>query len=149
MHRIRLLPHLIVAMLALGSGNVAFAGEGSGWGWRLSPLYYWSINIRRNESYSGGGGEPPTDPPPVHFSFEGAFSSNFEGVYDDRLGFIFDVVWVNLANTGENFKLDFEYLQTEIDGFYICRAANRNKSGAKGWRLRFANTVLLLNFDFI
>lgn len=109
---------LILVILVLGSGNIALAGEDSAWDWRLSPLYYWSLNIKLNESYSGGGGEPPTDPPPVRFSFEGAFSANFEGVYDDRLGFIFDVVGVKLANTGENFKLDFDYLQTELDGYY-------------------------------
>ncbi len=141
-HRIRLLPHLIVAMLALGSGNVAFAGEGSGWDWRLSPLYYWSINIKLNESYSGGGGEPPTDPPPVHFSFEGAFSSNFEGVYDDRLGFIFDVVWVNLANTGEKFKLDFDYLQTELDGYYRFPFATQSVDLLVGARYYAADSRL-------
>jgi hypothetical protein len=114
----RIPARILLAMIAFGAGNISLAAEEAGWDWRLSPLYYWSINIKLNESYSDGGGEPPTDPPPVRFSFEGAFSANFEGVYGNRLGFIFDVVGARLANTGENFKLDFDYLQTEIDGYY-------------------------------
>jgi hypothetical protein len=109
---------LALIVLALGAGNVASADDSAGWDWRLSPLYYWSLSGKLNEKYEGGGGQPPTDPPPTRFSFEGAFSANFEGVYNDKLGFIFDVVGVKLASTGENFKLDFDYVQTEIDGYY-------------------------------
>ena len=118
MSKSRILACQVFAMLALGASNVALAGDAPGWDWRLSPLYYWSLNVKLNEEYDGGGGQPPTDPPPTRFSFEGAFSGNFEGVYNDKLGFIFDVVGAKLANTGENFKLDFDYLQTEIDGYY-------------------------------
>jgi hypothetical protein len=141
-NRIKILARLILVILALGPGNVALADEAPGWDWRLSPLYYWSINIKLNENYSGGGGEPPTDPPPVHFSFEGAFSANFEGVYDNRLGFIFDVVGARLANTGENFKLDFDYLQTEIDGYYRFPFATQSVDLLAGARYYAADSKL-------
>jgi hypothetical protein len=139
-NRIKILARLILVTLALGAGNVALADEAPGWDWRLSPLYYWSINIKLNESYEGGGS--PEDPPPVRFSFEGAFSANFEGVYDDRLGFIFDAVAVSLANTGENFKLDFDYLQTEIDGYYRFPFATQSIDVLAGARYYAADSKL-------
>jgi len=130
------------AMLALGASSPVLAGEAPGWDWRLSPLYYWSLNIKLNEDYEGGGGEPPPDVPTARFSFEGAFSGNFEGVYNDKFGFIFDVVGAKLAKTGEKFKLDFDYLQSELDGYYRFPFDSQSVDLLAGVRYYSADTRL-------
>jgi hypothetical protein len=113
---LRIWPRIILCLIAVFSGNTLAAEEDAGWDWRLTPLYYWAVNVDGNTT--SGDGNPPIDTGDFDFKWEGAFTANFEGVYDNRWGFQTDIIWVSLSNTGNFTTLDFEYLQVELDGFY-------------------------------
>jgi len=103
---------LLLSLLPLS----ADADEAGGWKKRVMPLYYWSISISGKETASPG--DPPADLGGFDFNFEGAFSLNAEVVKDNRWGALLDVIWVDLGNTREFTKLNFELLETEADIYY-------------------------------
>lgn len=109
---------IIVSLSALTLSGQAVADGDAGWDWRLTPLYYWSVNM--GGSQSAGSGNPPIDTDDYEFKFEGAFSANFEGVYDNRWGFVADLIWIDMSSTNKNrdSKMEFSYLQAELDGYY-------------------------------
>jgi hypothetical protein len=123
---------IIAGLVALCfSGNVAAEDE-MGWDWQLTPLYYWAINIDGNQT--SGESNPPIDTGDFGINFEGAFTSNFQGLYNNRWGFETDLIWVNLSSTRNFSTLDFEYLQAELTGFYrvpIGRQAIEFIAGAR------------------
>ena len=102
----------MLVLLPLGVSSA----ENSVWEKRITPLYYWSINISGKETTSPG--EPPINLGGFDFNFEGAFSLNAEVVNDNRWGALLDVIWVDLANTRKFTKLNFELLETEADIYY-------------------------------
>jgi hypothetical protein len=111
-------PRIIMAVAALFLSGAVVADDATGWDWRLTPLYYWSINMGGNQS--SGSENPPVDTNDYEFKFEGAFSADFGGVYDNRWGFVADLIWVDMSNTNKarDSKMEFSYLQAELDGFY-------------------------------
>lgn len=109
---------IIATLMMVLLGNNALADGEAGWDWRLTPMYYWSINI--SGSQSAGSGNPPIDTDDYEFKFEGAFSANFEGTLNDRWGFVTDVVWVDMSSSNKtnDSRMEFSYLQAELDGYY-------------------------------
>jgi len=108
---------IILALAAVFICSDAVADDTKAWDWRLTPLYYWSVNMGGSQST---GTEPPIDTDDYEFKFEGAFSLNFEGVYDDRWGFVTDLIWIDMSSTNDTdgTKMEFTYLQAQLDGFY-------------------------------
>ena len=106
------------ALMTMMLCSAAAANEEPGWQWRVTPLYYWALNIQGNQA--SGSSNTPIDTDRFDFEFEGAFSIDFEGTYDDRWGFVGDLIWTDLSNTdtSDGSTLDFRYLQAEIDGYY-------------------------------
>jgi len=135
MTRVRAFWRLLFTVSAFLSGSAAFAADDGDWDFRLSPLYYWSLNIGGSAETGGGGGSPP-DPPidldGFDLKFKGAFSLNFDALYKDRWGVIFDAVGVRLNNEEDDddqFFLSFKYKQAELAGYY------RLMSGGHSWDL--------------
>lgn len=108
----------IIALVAICVSGSAVADGDGGWDWRLTPLYYWSVNM--GGSQSAGSANPPVNTDDYEFEFEGAFSANLEGRYDDRWGFVADLIWIDLsnANKSRDSRMEFSYLQAELDGYY-------------------------------
>lgn len=109
---------ITMAVAAPFLGGEVVADGVTGWDWRLTPLYYWSVSMRGNQSADAGN--PPVDTDDYDFKFEGAFSVNIEGAYDNRWGFVADLIWIDISNTNKtrDSKMEFGYLQAELDGFY-------------------------------
>jgi len=119
------------------------AEESAGWDWRLSPLYYWSVNVGGTESTDQS--EPPVDLDLFDFNFEGAFSLNFEGVNNNRWGFLLDYVGVSMASENMRTTLEFDYSQVEADGFYRTQFGNHAfdwLAGARYYRADFELTPI-------
>jgi len=107
-----------IIVLSLCSGAKAEEGSESGWKWRLTPLYLWVINIEGDTSIG-----PITAPVDIKLSdvfsdIETVFTVNFEGVHNNRWGFIVDFTWVDISADQGPGTVDFEYIQGEVDGFY-------------------------------
>jgi hypothetical protein len=102
--------------------TVIAADDGGNWDFQLTPLYYWSINIGGSADTSDPGEppDPPIDMDGFDLEFKGAFSLNFDTVYRQRWGLIFDTVAVRLnnqENDDDSLFLDFRYKQAELDGY--------------------------------
>jgi hypothetical protein len=126
---------VVIAVLAATFCVGLQAAENSdGWEWRLTPLYYWSLNIRGNQS--SGSDNPPVDVDRFDFAFEGAFSANLEGIRNDRWGFYADIIWTDLSNTDnkDGSRLDFRYGQAEFDALYRTAVGNHTFDWLAGLR---------------
>jgi hypothetical protein len=125
---------IIAIFVMLFLNGEALADSGAGWDWRLTPLYYWSINM--GGSQSAGSENPPIDTDNYEFKFEGAFSANFQGTYNDRWGFVADLIWVDLSNTSKttDSRMDFSYLQAELDGYYRVQIGRQSIDWLAGFR---------------
>lgn len=107
-----------IIVLSLCSAANAEEESESGWKWRVAPLYLWVINIEGDTSIG-----PITAPVEINLSdvfsdIEGVFTVNFEGVHNNRWGFIVDFTWIDISGSLGPATLDFEYIQGEVDGFY-------------------------------
>jgi hypothetical protein len=131
---------LATGLVALTFSGCLAAEESNGWDWRLTPLYYWAVNVDGNST--NGEGNPPIDTGDFDFKFEGAFTANFQGIYNNRWGFDTDVIWINLSNTGNLTTLDFEYFQAEIDGFYRVPIGRQHIDWLAGVRYYRADVAL-------
>jgi hypothetical protein len=96
-----LLKRLTVAciiVLSLCSNAKAEEESESGWEWRLAPLYLWAIQLDGTTSIG-----PITAPININLGdvfsdVEGVFTANFEGVHNNRWGFIVDFTWVDIPS---------------------------------------------------
>lgn len=109
---------VVVGAVAAFVTPSAKSADDSEWEWRLTPLYYWSLNLDGGQS--AGASNPPIVLDDFGFRFEGAFSANFEGIYQDRWGFVADMIGVDLSsgNAQRNSRLNFSYRQAELNGYY-------------------------------
>jgi hypothetical protein len=132
-----LFPHRMivtaVVMLFLNGSALAEAESDAGWDWRLTPMYYWSLNMGGSQSAGSG---PPIDTDDYEFKFEGALSANFEGTHNDRWGFVADLIWVDLSNSNKtnDSRMDFSYLQAQLDGYYRTRFGRQSVDWLAGVR---------------
>ncbi len=116
-----LLKRLAVAcIIVLSLCSAAKAGEESesGWKWRLAPMYLWAVNLQGDATIG-----PVSAPVNAKFSdvfnnLEGFLSANFEGVHNNRWGFIVDFSWMDISGNQGMATLNFEYIQFEVDGYY-------------------------------
>lgn len=138
---------ILVATLACAvlTGPALAEGEPAGWDWQVTPLYYWSMNIGGETNTEPS--EPPTDVDSFDLEFEGAFSLNFDGIYNNRWGFNFDLVGVSLADTkeggsGPTTKFSFDYWQAELDGYYRTTAGDHRFDFLAGARYYDIETKL-------
>lgn len=111
---------LVTGLLVNGLCAGAMANDDSeaGWKWRLAPLYLWAIQLEGDTSIG-----PITAPIDIKLSdvfgdLEGVFTANFEGVNNNKWGFLVDFTWVDISANEGPLTVDFEYIQAEIDGFY-------------------------------
>ena len=84
----------------------------------MAPMYLWAVNFQGDASIG-----PITAPVDVNFSdvfnnLEAVFTVNFEGVHNNRWGFIVDFTWADISGNQGIAALNFEYIQFEVDGYY-------------------------------
>jgi len=120
----------VLALFCCAAGQAA--DDSSGWDFRLTPLYYWSVNISGDTNVDAS--EPPNDLDSFDFEFEGAFSTNFKAVYNQRWGLDADVVALSLSDTNEHTELKFKYKQWELAGFYRMPAGQGSVDWLAGGR---------------
>ena len=130
MSSLKQLTAVCLIVLALCSGAKAEDEAETGWKWRWAPVYLWLIQLEGNAS----AGLPDNlvidiDLADVFDAVEGVFMGKFQGIKDNRWGFLVDLNWIDISGKQGRVNVDFEYLQAEIDGFYRLPT----KKGAIDW----------------
>jgi hypothetical protein len=120
-----------MVIFALCSGAKAEDGSETGWKWRWAPISLWLIQFEGDTS----GGDP--DPPPdidlsdIMDAVDGGLMANFEGIANNRWGFLVDINWIDVSGNQGQASLKFKHIQAEVDGFYRVPAGR----GAIDWLL--------------
>lgn len=110
----------VVCLIVLSLCSIAKAEEESesGWKWRLTPLYLWVINLEGDTSIGPINAPINIKLGDVFSDVEGIFTANFEGVHNNRWGFLVDFTYLDISTNMPPGTLDFRYIQGEVDGFY-------------------------------
>jgi hypothetical protein len=107
-----------IIVLSLCSGAQAEEESESGWKWRLAPLYLWAIHLEGDTSIGPINAPIDIKLSDVFSDLEAVFTVNFEGVHNNRWGFIVDFTYIDISGDQGPVTVDFEYIQGEVDGFY-------------------------------
>ena len=105
-----------------------------GWKWRLAPLYLWAINISGEQTIG-----PINAPVEIKFgdvidNLEAIFTANFEGTYNNKLGFLTDVTYADIKGTQGPMSVKFNLVIFEADGYYRINRGNHNFDALLGLR---------------
>ena len=119
MSSLKQLTAVFLVVLALCSGAKAEDESETGWKWRWAPIYLWVIQLEGDAS----AGPPDNlaidiDLSDVFDAVEGAFIFNFQGIKNNRWGFLVDLNWIDISGKQGRLNVDFEYIQAEVNGFY-------------------------------
>ncbi len=81
-------------------------------------MYLWAVNLQGDASIGPAGAPVNVKFSDVFNNLEGFLSANFEGVHNNRWGFIVDFSWMDISGNQGMATLNFEYIQFEVDGYY-------------------------------
>ena len=118
MSTLKQLSGVCLVVLALSSGANAEDGSEDGWKWRLAPLYLWAVQMEGSASVGPPAVVIDIDLSTVFDAIDGAFTANFGGIANNRWGFWVDFTWLDISGKQGLLNVDFEYIQSEVDGFY-------------------------------
>ncbi len=111
---------VVGAVLLVTLSTPALAADSSieGWKWRLVPLYLWGVSISGDQTIG-------TTTVPLELKFgdifdnlEGVFTANFEGLYNDRWGFLIDLSYIDIKGSQGPLSVKFQNILAEVDGLY-------------------------------
>jgi hypothetical protein len=114
----------ILAMLC----SPAFSADSSssGWQWRLAPFYLWGVNISGDQTIG-------TITVPIELKFgdifdnlEGVLTANFEGLYNDRWGFLVDFSYIDIKGNQGPLSVKYQNILAEVDGLYRFISGEHN-----------------------
>ena len=118
MKQIKCLVIVGVLVMALTAPAMAADSASGGWQWRLAPLYLWGVSISGDQTIG-------TQTVPLELKFgdifdnlEGVFTANFEGLYNDRWGFLFDFSYIDIKGDQPPLSVKFQNILVEVDGLY-------------------------------
>jgi hypothetical protein len=105
-------------MFGLCFGAHAEDESESGWKWRLAPFNLWLIQLDGDTSLGSGPAPITINLSDIFVDIEGAFSANFQGIHDNRWGFLVDLTWIDISSNLGPLAVDFESIRAEVDLFY-------------------------------
>jgi len=116
------------------------SSETKNWEWNLAPFYLWAVSVDGDQTVGSNTGDIKVDFSDIIDKLEGAFIVNFQGVYQNRWGFIFDYTYLHLSDddtnsVGINKDVDLKLNLAELDGFYRWNYLKHNFDGRIGLRL--------------
>jgi hypothetical protein len=112
-------------------GDAQAASSGTkDWTFNLTPFYLWAISIDGDTTIGSNAGDVSADFSDIFDKLEAAFIVNFQGLYQNRWGFIFDYNYLDLSDSGTIqasigripvsifHESDVRLHLVELDGFY-------------------------------
>jgi len=73
--------------------------ETKDWKWNVAPFYLWAISITGDNQMGTTSGELNVDFGDILDKLDGAFIINFQGMYKNKWGFMFDYDYISLADS--------------------------------------------------
>ena len=131
--------------------TITFAEEPSSetknWEWNLAPFYLWAVTLEGDQTVGDDTGDIEIDFSDVVDKLKAAFIFNFQGVYQNQWGFMFDYMYINLSDDdtnriGINKDVDVKLNMAELDGFYRWNYLKHKFDGRLGLRLISMDTTV-------
>jgi hypothetical protein len=107
---------------------LAHAEEGKpakNWEWNLAPLYLWAVSMNGELTVANQTTPVVLDFDQIFDRLEAIFTLRFEGLYKKKWGFLFDIMYTNIAGSttlpgpfNTTLRLDFEETLVELGGIY-------------------------------
>jgi hypothetical protein len=95
------------------------------WEWNLTPLYLWGAKMNGELTVANQSIPAVLDFDQIFDRLEAAFTFHFEGLYKKEWGFLFDIMHINISDSGTlpgpfstTLRLDFEATLVELGGIY-------------------------------
>jgi len=132
--------------------------ETKDWKWNVAPFYLWAISINGDTQMGSTGGELDVSFSDILDKLDGAFIINFQGMYKNRWGFMFDYNYISLSDSGVipthgvppgapptlNASMDFRIDLAELSGYYrVDMETNYFDFKAGGRYTRLAPEILV------
>ena len=124
----------VLLLMAVNTPVLADDAPKDGWQWRLAPLYLWGVNISGDQTIG-------TTTVPLELKFEdifnnleGVFTANFEGMYNNRWGFMVDFSYIDIKGSQGPLSVKFQNILAEADGLYRVIRGKHNLDFVFGLR---------------
>jgi hypothetical protein len=115
----------VIFLLLCPLAQAEDSSEPKNWEFNLAPLYLWGANLNGELTVAKGSVPVKLDFDEIFDSLEGMFSLHFEGLYKKKWGFLFDIMYINIADSttlpgplSSTLRLDFEETLLELGGIY-------------------------------
>lgn len=96
---------------------------GKNWEWNLAPFYLWAVSLDGNQTLGSNTGDIKVSFDQIFDNLDAAFIVNFQGIYRNQWGFIFDYNYLNVSDSatvppGVKKSADAKLQLAELDGFH-------------------------------
>ena len=128
---------IFVALLLLvvfATSASAEKASGKSWQWRLAPLYLWAVSIDGDQTIGRATVPLKLEFGDIFDNLEAVFTANFEGMYNNRWGFLFDFSYIDIKGTQGPVTVKFKNTLTEVDGLYRVISGEHNVDLLAGLR---------------
>lgn len=131
----------IVLTVMVGICPLAQAADSTdtkNWEFNLAPFYLWAVTLDGDVTLKGQTNSVKLDFGDIFDNLGAAFIVHFEGAYQNRWGFIFDVNYLYLGATQSTklteIKVNMEDTIAELDGFYRIQRGRHSFDAILGAR---------------
>jgi hypothetical protein len=118
------------------------------WDFSLAPLYLWGVSISGEQTVKGIDVDVDVPFSDIFNNLNGAFTIHFEGVHQQRWGFLVDFSWIRLNPKQEtpfgDIDITYTDILTELGGFYRWNRGAHNFDALGG--LRYSSMDVDLDF---
>ncbi len=115
------------------------------WSFELSPMYLWAVSIDGDQTVKGEKTDLDMDWwDDVFDNLNGAFIVNFQGMYQQRWGFLTDLNYIVLEFDDGDIEVDYTITIFELGGFYRFYQGEHAIDGLGGLRY----TKMDVDLDF-
>lgn len=116
---------IFIMFLVLGVGlNTSTASESEhngDWDFALAPFYLWAVTLDGDVEINQKGAKVKMDFDDIFDNLETIFIVHFESLYQDRLGIMFDINYIDMSDSGStpltDIKVDLTATVAELMGY--------------------------------
>ena len=127
-----------IIMLVIGLVcPLAYAEESNSndnWEFSLAPMYLWAVAIDGDQTVKGVEADLDISFSDIFDQLKGALTVHFQGLYQQRWGFITDLNYIVLEMDDGPVDIDFTETMLELAGFYRFARGPHTFDGLAGFR---------------
>jgi hypothetical protein len=113
---------LILACSGISASQASEAEETGNWDFALAPFYLWAVTLEGTVSAGNLDSQVSLDTEDIFSNLESLFIVHFEAVYQKKYGFLLDVNFINIADSGPigvgEIEVDIESTVTQAMLYY-------------------------------